>query len=545
MWSANPGAPVSTSVTANHAAVVWGDAIFADEAGRADARAVAASWSRNDRSEEVYDGYYAAAVVASNGSVVVGADILGLFPVYYAALGDVLLVGASPEPFRLHSAFLPKVSLEGMVTVLIAGGPFHGPCLLHNVKRLAMGQLLKWRPGGVPCESIHYELPTQHPHASLSFDDQVDFLYHVYARTIRRHHPPHERHGILLSGGRDSRLLAGCLAAQGSHADALTLGLPTDHEVVCASPVARELGFTHHVAQVSEQQFVEYAERSARWEHLAAGMGTIHNWSFVTPSQRLPSRSGNGYNRSREVSLIPGEFRGALRHLTRRSIHPDTLRSLMLSSEARDVIDGLVARLDSSYHALEDGRYEAGWRLSMQTYHRFYIGGVPWRLSFGSWPVMAVLDRAFLEAWIGIPIAVLADRGIIEVMLARKFPRLARIPLDRNANSTHPIAPSRAYRALEWLSYRLPRAASKRSASPVERRQYYRQYDLDNPGWRAVRHAAEPHRARLAEYFAMDVVNRLVPPPTERANIADPMSDGFEAKTLLGLMLWLHEYRES
>lgn len=542
MWSAHPHAPVSVDVTPDRAAVVWGDAILAGDAGRAGARTVAASWSHNDAMREVYDGYHAAAVAAFDGSVLVGADVLGLFPVYYAAFDNVLLVGASPEPFRLHPAFRSIVSLEGMLAVLMASGPFHGQCLLDNVKRLSAGRLLQWRPGGPPREIVQYDMPTGHPHAALSFDDQVDLLFHVFARTVRRHHPPDERHGILLSGGRDSRLLAGCLAAQGSHADALTLGLPNDHEVVCASSVARALGFRHYVAKVPDQQFVDYASRSARWEHLAGGMGTIHTWGFVTPSNLLPARSGNGYHRSREVSLAPGEFRGALRQLTLRSIHPDTLRSLVLGAEGRTIIDGLVARLHASYHALGDDPDEAGWRLRMETYHRFYNGGVPWRLSFGSWPVMELLDREFLEAWIGIPIAVLADRGIIEVMLARRFPRLARLPLDRNANSTRPIAPSRAYRVREWISYRLPRAGSKQSAPMVERRQYFRQYDIDSPGWRAVRLAAEPHRARLAEWFDMDIVNRLLPPATERANIADPMSEGFEAKSLLGLMLWMNEH---
>jgi asparagine synthase (glutamine-hydrolysing) len=529
--------------SSRHAAVVLGDAILAGDAGRADARSTATSWSGDGARRATYDGFHIAAVLAEDGRVIVGGDVLGLFPIYYAALGEVLLVGASPEPFRWHPAFQPAVSLEGLLTVLMLGGPFHGPCLLRNVRRLAMGRLLEWRPGESPRELEHCGLPTEHRHAALSFDDQVDLLYHAYERAVRRHQPPKERQGILLSGGRDSRLLAGCLAAQGSCVDALTLGLPTDHEVACAKRVARALRFAHHVAEVRCDEFVEYATRSARWEHLAAGMATIHTWGAIGPSRMLPSRSGNGYFReSREVSLMPREFGDALRHLTRRFIHPELLHSLVRGAEGHDIIDALVARLEASYNATSDDPAEAGWRLDLQCYDRYYTGGIPWRLSFGSWPVMAVLDREFLDAWIGIPIARLADRRLMEATLSRRFPRLARLPLDRNAHYTRPIAPSLAYRAREWLSFRMPRSARRQDASLGERRHYYRQYDFDNPGWRAIRRAAEPHRARLAEQFDLAAVNRIVPAPDESGNFPDPMAGGFAAKTLLGLMLWMHEH---
>jgi hypothetical protein len=241
---------------------------------------------------------------------------------------------------------------------------------------------------------------------------------------------------------------------------------------------------------------------------------------------------------------MPRDFDGALGRVTRRGVGPDTLRKLVRGAEGRDVIDGLVWRLREEYdaHASADPA-EAAFQLSMVSYHRFYIGGISWRLSFGSWPVMAVLDRAFLDAWIGIPIAAQADRRTIEAVLARWFPRLARLPLDRNAPTTHPIAPSLAYRIREQLSYRLPRAARRLLAvGAIERRQYYRLYDLDNSGWSAIRRAAEPYRAGLAQWFDPAMVDRILPPPSDAANVADPMTEGFAAKSLLGLMLWMRAH---
>ena len=39
----------------------------------------------------------------SDTEVVIGADLLGLFPVYYASAGDVLVAGSSAAPFRIRS----------------------------------------------------------------------------------------------------------------------------------------------------------------------------------------------------------------------------------------------------------------------------------------------------------------------------------------------------------------------------------------------------------------------------------------------------------
>lgn len=532
VWSASPTAPTSVNVAGGGATVLWGDAIKAGAGGFADARAVGASWSGS--TPTAYDGFHAAVSVDAAGRITAGADILGLFPVYYTAAGDVRMVASSPESFRSHESFSSRVSVEGLVTVLMLCGPFEGPCLLDGVRRLRRGRVLEWRVNESPREVTQYDLPVAQQHAHLSFDDQIDLLFHATDDTLRRHNPDAARHGLLLSGGRDSRLLAGCLAAQGADIDAFTIGLPTDFEIECSRLVARELGFAHHTARPRDEGFPSYAKRAARVEHLSAGMGTIDTWGYVEPSRVLPARSSNGYSRGREVLLMPRDFDAMLERLSYRGIPTATLRALLRDDAA---VDGVVARLRSMYDAVDaDDRAEAGFQLSMAAYHRFYIGGIPWRLSFGSWPVMTVLDRAFLDAWIGIPISVLCDRGIIEPMLQRYFPRLAKLPLDRNAFSTRPIAPSLGYRVRERISARLPQAPAP---DVGERRQYYRQYDFDNPGWRAIRRSAEPMRDALAEWFDMTAVNRVLPSPDVSANIADPMHDGFDAKTLTGFMLWL------
>jgi asparagine synthase (glutamine-hydrolysing) len=541
VWRAHPNFITSVESSANRVAVVWGDAVTGDAPIRATAADVAKQWLRPGETPNAYDGFYGAIVVTSDGRIMAGSDVLGFFPIYFATLGDVRIVSASPEAVRLHPLFRARVSLEGLMAVLLTGGPFHGPCLLAGIYRLGAGRVLDWGAQSAPREVAQYSTPTEQIHAALSFDEQIELLHRAYDEAIRRHHPSDERAGLLLSGGRDSRLLGACLVRRGIPIDALTMGEPTDFEIPYSTQVAKELGAVHKISTTPYEDFLPWAIRTARWEHQFAGMGPIDTWGYAETTRWMPRLVGNGFSAGRDVGAVPNDFDGWITRITQRSITPDVLRALVRQPEARDIIDGLVARLRAAFDGnAAVGSEEAGFQLHLSTYLRFYIGAVPWRYSFGSTPAMGALDRGLLTAWIGIPLSVQANRRAIDAVITRWFPRLARMSVDRNANVTHPISPSFWYRTRHELSYHIPPwLRKKEQGAPLERRRYYRQYDLDNPGWKKIRIAAEPHRAALGEWFDLEAVNRLLPSPNAPAPVNDLMTQGFDRKALLGLMLWL------
>jgi hypothetical protein len=72
----------------------------------------------------------------------------------------------------------------------------------------------------------------------------------------------------------------------------------------------------------------------------------------------------------------------------------------------------------------------------------------------------------------------------------------------------------------------------------VERRRYYRQFDVNGPGWLSVREAAEPLRPLGHEYFHAEVLEELLPPPQARLEFADGITDSAGMKSLLGFLLW-------
>jgi len=539
VWAAQDRAPINTTCVSTSAAIIWGDAIPGPGPERLDAPGLLRAWGVEGKPPASFDGFHAAVRYDARQGLAVGADVLGLFPVYYAARAGTLIVGSSPELFREHPCFPAELSVAGLTGVLVAHAIVDGQALLAGVRRLRPGHVLGWRPGGDPVETLQYTIPVSTPHHRGSFRADVDALDAAFADAMNRQVPRDGTTGILLSGGRDSRQLAGYLGERGGRVQTLTLGSATDYEVVCATAVARALGSEHRVMNVDAADFATGATRQARWEHLASGFSSIYTWSAIAALRDLPSRFICGHLREicegEPTRFVRDEFLGG--EWKRRGIDPATLERLLQPKVFDGQLEQMRRRLRASYAGAGAIESQRPWRFSLGHEGRAHAGGVPWRLSFGSWPVLPILDRTVLEVMSSLPPSSLVGRRAQDEILRRRFPDLARLPLDRNSRDTLPLLPSigqrivhRVLRAVEPIRRHVPRT--------LERRYYHRMYDINGAGWGAVRRLAEPHRERLSQLFDMDVLRKLVPPPDTPIVVRNTIGDTFGTKMLLGLMLW-------
>ena len=113
-----------------------------------------------------------------------------------------------------------------------------------------------------------------------SFDELREHVDDEIRRAIHRHRPPQARTSLLLSGGLDSRLMAGYLSDEGVAYSPLAWGRASDFEVQAATEVAASLGLplTRELREPEEAEFVEAARMTARWEHLSGGFGGLEAW---------------------------------------------------------------------------------------------------------------------------------------------------------------------------------------------------------------------------------------------------------------------------
>ena len=305
--------------------------------------------------------------------------------------------------------------------------------------------------------------------------------------------------------------------------------------MIAAKRVARELDLEHRVVALDEARLTEDAEIQSRWEHLAMGFSNLHMWGAVEPIGDLPRRVVCGHGlETRAGEPLPPDFDAMMDLRKHRGIPRATLRRLLRPEKFDGVQESVEQELRESYMSNSDDERQRGWRFYLDHDWRSHAGGVPWKLTFGAWPIVPICDREVMNVIAAMPESSIADRAAHDEIMRRRFPRLARLPLDRNNHDMLPLSPSPIGQIKEGMMGTL----RKRMSDGRERRYYHRVYDINGPGWRAVRQMAEPHRGRLSDLFDMKVVNELVPAPETFIEVENNVRDTFGTKLLLGLMIW-------
>jgi asparagine synthase (glutamine-hydrolysing) len=557
LWAAAPGAPISQVADSEGAAVLWGEAIPGPGPERIDAARLREQWQGvKENPPEAYDGFYAGVVQDRQRGLIVGADLLGLFPVYYCAVRGGVLIGSSPELFRHHPEFRMELNPAGLVGILLTNGLVGGQTLLKGVQRLSPGHLLVWRAGSSPREVRQYQIPVSTRYFDLPFGAHVEILDQAVKAAIHRHVSGGKRYGLLLSGGLDSRLLGGYLREQGTETVALTLGLPTDIEMQCAIPVARTLGFQHRTAEIASDLYAQNAPLCAAWEHLAAGFNGVIWWGLRNDLRDLKSDvvSGVALDSALAPHLLYGggsaesrgvSFRKVLDSYNRWGIRADLLERLLRREVFKDLVPETIAQVQAIYESYSDLDSKRAWCFQLHHRARLHTGSMAWHFSLGAWPVLPVLDRQLLASAGGMPIATIGERRAENELLCKKFPKLAALTLDRNTYDTQPLKPRIRYLLASYLSHRLTvfrRRLFPERKQNVERRYYYRTYDFNSPGWVAVRKVAEPHRARTFDFFERNFLQELLPGPDASLRFQDGIIDASGLKMLTGFFLWSKDH---
>jgi asparagine synthase (glutamine-hydrolysing) len=553
IWAANPNAPISCVAEQDGAAVIWGEAIVQFQQSRIDADRLRTLWKESpSQGLPPFDGFYAAVAYHPHCGLAVAADLLGLFPIYYYTQGEVALVASSPELFRYHPLFKAEFNPAGLVGILLTNGLVDGQTLWQHIRRLEAGHLLTWQPETSPKEVRQYQIPGDHEdrqYAKLSFSDHLEVLELALDQAIARQAPVGSRYCLLLTGGLDSRMLGGFLRRQGVDPVAFTLGICIDLEMQCAIPVARTLGLEHHTATIPLKQYPFYAELLLKWEHLANGFNWPMDWGVYSQLSPLAPKFISG----RAMGPIGGShfewaychltktysFEGLLKSINRWGFPPQLLERLLRKEVFGDLVQDTLVRIREVYQNYSELESKRIW--SFYVYHRdrFHIGSFAWQLCFGAWPILPILDWQLLETTAVLPVETLDKRLAQKQLLCRQFPELAKLPLDRNDFYVEPLLPTKTRQQLARL-FRLQQKWRRwLQRKGYDQRYYYRIYDINNTGWKAVRQKAEPYREQVRNFFHEDVLNEVLPAPELPVQFnVDSIIEASAPKALLGFLLW-------
>jgi hypothetical protein len=561
LWATGPRAPVSVFQEHDAFAMLLGYAID-------DASAWLTARDLHDRRRAgaqvagTCDGYHAAVTFDPAQGLVASVDPFSLFPLYHASVSGgagadgAIVVSSTPEAVCAHPLFAPRIDRLGLCGILLVHGTLDDRPLLGGIKRLRAGHRLEWNPrdgGGDLREVEAWRLsPEPAPHGE-SFGDASRRLDHELLSAIRRHRPPGDDTAILLSGGMDSRLVAGVLADEGIPTRAIVLGEPGDFEVQAGAAVAGRLGMPCEAlsTETSPDDVPARVRRGVRFSHLnsapsldgfAHGLalarstgaffwsGMLFDWVFEPV----------GINNGREKHTGAWRFEKLVEFMNNWGV-PRTQLPALLGSDGPSLV---ATALEKLHHDCRQGPAEPAMQSAMVRWDqrvRNHIATVLHQTTFHSWPLMPATDKRLLAAVMGLPVSVYEDRRLEAEILRARRPELAALPLDRNSFEFSPLGtrePSLLKRSLARIG-RTSRRWYWQRIQGRDPRRYQRIFDVRHPGWVATRRQAEPLRERLHELLDAGEVNRLLPGPELKPAFRNAINEGGPIRLLLGLALWL------
>lgn len=533
------GAPVSTAVDGDRAAVIVGDRF---EPGRSVPTTAQELLAGSVDPTAVADGYHLALLIEPAGTLVL-TDPLNYFPVHHFCDGEVALVGSSPRLLTAHPACTPRLDLEGIARILLGHAGAEDRTCLAGISRLHFGSRLRVGADGEVRVEPHYRMPTELDARPAPFEELARRMDDRLVAECRRQLDPECQHVLLLSGGLDSRHLGSAARTADRALRAVTFGAPQDFEYQFARRVASTLDIDHEL--VADRTRTETFERLIRWEGLHCAPA-LEFGGVEEPAGRLLSGlafdnlvGGSNIERSYDPVTRTVGVDAFLGRMARRGVGVDGLRSLLRPGVfGVDAADDVLSQFRAEYERSGSEPMTRGWVYAMHHGDRHWVGSELSRHAFRVWPAIPQLSRAMLDVATEVPVGYLGGRRLQRDMVRFAHPDVASIPLDKTNFDTTAIVPQ-TKDVIRAVAVRRSISLRRALHVPVKEMRYYtRILDFGHPAWIEARRRHESARPLAHELFDAETFDRLLPPPDGRlAESGFPDSNG--AKMLLAVMAML------
>lgn len=501
-------------------------------------------WRRGDLFSDAEGECYLGFASRDDGACCAAVDPLGLFPLYYASTPEFFLFASSMWPFGQHPDLSRQLDVDGLIGVFLTQGVVGGRTIQLGVTRLRPGHAVSWRPGRIATEHRVHRWRATSDLFQATEGEQLEALDAALRAAVRGG----ESDALLLSGGLDSRLIAGYLHDVCDRpVPTISLGSPWHYDVAFAREVADQLGWPHEPVEIDHRLFPQHARLQVQHEQLSGMFSDVAFWQLVAGLHtRAPTILTGfcGNNVLEPLRHDPGQttlsFGRVFAACNKYGLSPDTLRTLLRVDHVEERIASVIDCLRQEFELADGEPFQQALMFDLTHRARFLIGSVVWRVSFGLRPLLPYADRRVIETALSLPLSAFEGRHLQRALLCHRFPGLARLPMDTATFFTRPLLPSVRSRVRH-----LGRLAAHGLLSRRERRYYHSVFDLNNGGWRAVRLEAEAGRARAESVLDPALLRQLVPSPDQqiRTGSSQFFHTGSRTKGLLAFMMWASDPR--
>ena len=222
------------------------------------------------------------------------SDKFGLYPIYYQVIKDGFVFSSELKTIIRVSQMLDPVKIEldelGVLEYFTFGHPLDTRTLVKDVRILPSGSVLSFRfDRGIQLRKYYDISFRPENEKETEYSAYIPEHQHLMTEIVQQRVFPGEQIDLALSGGLDSRTIAGYFHRLGIPFTSSTFGFPKNIDVTAAEQVARVVNAPHQFYHFQPQYVPDHAHEAV---YLMDGMGRLGHLHFMFLAQQSADQAG-------------------------------------------------------------------------------------------------------------------------------------------------------------------------------------------------------------------------------------------------------------
>ena len=409
-------------------------------------------------------------------------DRLGMARLYFQVANGRLRVASRAGVLAEND----DLDLQAVGHLLQVGYPLEDRTLHAGVRLLPPASLARFRDGQFLVRRTWEPPPPPPPGtaAEPDLEEAADRLEGTFGPAVERALDPALATALPISGGLDSRMLLG-FAREHVPLTGISFGHGHSRDLRFGSRLARLAGARHIPVLLP----ADYAARlGPRGVHLTEGMVLVESFHFMALNAPLAARpslvvSGflGGVMSGAHVGWVLPEEEALDREAAARALFERRYRIGFRDDELARVIrrpylrevEGAAFEAFLATYRRSEGAYASAERVNLELRQRRFVVYQITTLGQAAVVRAPFVDRAVIDAVLGLPLAARKHQRAYIRLLVRRFPDLARVPAT--ATGVPLLGPPLMLalkRGLEWCRWRGMSRVTRGLLRPHDYRQY-------------------------------------------------------------------------
>jgi hypothetical protein len=386
-------------------------------------------------------------------------DWCGSIPVYHTIDEDAVIV-SSLEPLVVKAKAWGKehLSRRGVLEILRFGHFVGTHCTFQKLRNLAPDSRSFWRKGQHKESRSCQSLRPSNDRWGMSWDRLVEEWGAITKTAVQEGLQSSEEWILPLSGGFDSRLIAGEMAEIGKRAHAFTYDT-SYRNLVCGREVASALRLPWARVHIPTSYLERFTPLWLEWFGSSVHAHGMYQMPILERVRELGAPMAVGFIGGSLAGELLHQYRAGeplLNQLARLSVEwPRHELKQLLTFDPEPICEDTEEEIRDLLAKIDGAEFQKFTLLNLWTRQRHFIFYHPLMCDYWKGVSTPYLNLDFARFCFSLPYAMLDGRRLFAGLFTHHYPQLARIPGTFTADGK-PLVQTRSFRVRHAIGRRLP-----------------------------------------------------------------------------------------